>query len=458
MVQPVKKADGESRMQKETPEFSRPGREGGQTIIIVALALIALIAFVGLATDVALVYVAKNHLQRAIDAAALAAANKLPDQAEAEAAAYQFTRLHGYTFSPGGNPLDIAFPTSDPPRKIAAVTGTVEVDLAFLKVIGWRTATVNANGVGESAPLDVYLVLDLSNSMVYDTPRPSWWNNDSYRAQVCPQTGCPLNLCTQGDDSSWNQCRAYYCNHEGVLTPPAPNPPFSKSRNCDPLDVHIKDSAKYFVDQLDPTYDRVGVIRYDRWGWEPPQQSVALTNDFDAVKAAIDNLDAFEPYSVLCTNIGDGILFANHQLSLPAPPGGVGGRVDSVWSIVLMTDGRANMYRDCPGCPDNCASCPFQDCVPWTGSCANADLWAEKNAWSSWNNHKVVIYTIGYGEQFVINPSYQRLLRRIADITDNGVLDSPEGSTENFWGVPDEAGLRQAFAEIAERIYTRLVR
>jgi len=32
----------------------------------------------------------------------------------------------------------------------------------------------------------VYLVLDLSNSMVYDTPRPSWWNDDTYRAQVCP--------------------------------------------------------------------------------------------------------------------------------------------------------------------------------------------------------------------------------------------------------------------------------
>ena len=43
----------------------------------------------------------------------------------------------------------------------------------------------------------------------------------------------------------------------------------------------------------------------------------------------------------------------------------------------------------------------------------------------------------------------------IADITDNGEID---GATDNFWAVPDEAGLRQAFEEIAERIYTRLLR
>jgi hypothetical protein len=433
---------------------TRNKNEKGQSLVLVVMALIGLIAFVGLATDVALIYVAKGHLQRAIDAAALAAANKLPDKIEAEHAAYEFTRLNGYPFDPGTNPLDIAFPTFDPPRKVVAVTGTVEVDLAFLKVIGWQKAQVTAAGIGESAPLDVYLVLDLSNSMVYDTPRPSWWNTASKRAQMCPQTGCPPNLCTQSNDSSWNECRAYYCNYEGTLTPPT-GLPFSKTRNCNPLDVHIKDSARFFVNQLDPTYDRVGVIRYDRWGWEPPQQSVALTNDFHAVKVAIDGLDAFEPYGVLCTNIGDGILYANHQMSLPPPPTNVGGRVDSVWSIVLLTDGRANMYRNCPGCPDNCETCPFQDCVPWTGDCANANTWAEKNAWSSWNNHKIVIYTIGYGEEFVTNPSYQTLMRRIADITDNGVID---GTTDNFWAVPDEAGLRQALAEIAERIYTRLIR
>jgi len=402
-----------------------PNRERGQTIVLVALMLIALVSFVGLGTDVTLVYTAKAHLQRAIDAAALAAANKLPDQTEATAAAYEFTRLHGYGFSPSGDPLQIAFPTEDPPRKLAVVTGTVDVDLAFLRVIGWSQTPVMASGEAESAPLDVYLVLDLSESMVYDTPRPVCWPS------CCPKE-CPL--C--GAANSWDECQAYYCNRQ---------------RNCDPLDVHIKDSAQFFVDQLDSRYDRVGVIRYDKWGYEPPTQSMALSDKFGQVKNAIGKLDAFEPFGVYCTNIGDGLLVANNYMSRPPADGG--GRTDSIWTIVLLTDGRANIYRDCPGCPDDCGSCStLYECGQ---PCQRADDWARANAWSSWNNHKIVVYTIAYGQKFLDDPMYRQLMVDIADITDNGVLD---GDTDNFWAVPDEAGLRQALAEIAERIYTRLVR
>jgi hypothetical protein len=405
-----------------------PNHERGQTIVLLALMIIVLIAFVGLGTDVTLIYTAKAHLQRAVDAAALAAANKLPDQVEADGAAYEFTRLHGYTFSPSGDPLQITFPIEDPPRKLAVVTGTVDVDLAFLRVIGWRQTPVTASAAGESAPLDVYLVLDLSESMVYDTPKPVCWPS------CCP-AACPM--C--GAANSWQECQAYYCNRQ---------------RNCDPLDVHIKDSAEFFVDQLDPRYDRVGVIRYDRWGWYPPDQSMALTNNFNAVKKAIRKLDAFEPYSVLCTNIGDGLLVANHYLSLPPPPADSGGRTDSIWAIVLLTDGRANIYRSCTGCPDDCGdpSCQIQECQQ---PCRPPEDWARANAWSSWNNHKIVVYTVAYGQAFFDYPQYRQLMIDIADITDNGVVD---GQTDNFWAVPNEAGLRQALAEIAEHIYTRLVR
>lgn len=443
-------------------------REEGQTIVVVALALIALIAFVGLATDVVLLYVAQRHLQRAIDAAALAAANKLPDDDEAERAAYEFTRLHGYDFDPSSNPLDITFPTYDPPRKVAAVTGTVEVDLAFLRVVGWQTADVTAAGVGESAPLDVYLVLDLSHSMVYDTARPTspWnWNNDLDRYHICPQTGCDEDECELSDGNSWSQCRAFYCNYEGELEKPD-GTTFTKVADCNPLDAHIKDSAIYFIDQLDSRYDRVGVVGYDIQG----TLAIPLTNDFDAVKTTIRELNAYlHPvrqlsdsgsfyYDLyhLCTNIGDGLMVANAAMSLPAPElGGQGGRTDSIWSIVLLTDGRANRYRSCAGCPPDCGSCPPQYCSPWTGNCAQANDWARANAQVSWNPYQITAYTIAYGDIFYDYPVYRQLMIDIADITDNGTVD---GDTENFWAVPDEAGLRQAFEEIAERIYTRLLR
>jgi Flp pilus assembly protein TadG len=436
-------------------------KEEGQTIVVVALSLIALIAFVGLATDVVLLYVAQHHLQRAIDAAALAAANKLPDDDEAERAAYEFTRLNGYTFDLLNEPLDITFPTYNPPRKVAAVTGTVEVDLAFLKVVGWDTAEVMAAGVGESAPLDVYLVLDLSHSMVYDGSRPGWWNTNATRYDVCPGTGCPEDECELVDDyDSWYQCRAFYCNFEGDLKRRDGSVFLAdKVADCDPLDAHIKDSAMYFIDQLDARYDRVGVIGYDIQG----TLAIPLTSDFDAVKTTIRSLNAYlhpiqqlsdsgnfySDFYHLCTNIGDGLMVANAKMSLPSPEiGGEGGRTDSIWSIVLLTDGRANRYRDCD-------SCPSQYCSPWTGYCPRANNWATDKAWDSWDPYRITTYTIAYGDIFFDQPVYRQLMIDIADITDNGTVD---GDTENFWAVPDEAGLRQAFEEIAERIYTRLLR
>jgi hypothetical protein len=447
--------------------------ERGQTLLLVALSIIGVVAAVGLATDGAVVFVTQRHLQRALDAAALAAANKLPDEDEARDAAYQFMRLHGYEFDPTSNPLTIEFPgpEMDPPRKIATVAAAVNQDLFFLNVVGWRSVDVTALGEGESAPLDVYLVLDLSNSMVYDTQRPWWWNHNATRFHVCPQTDCPWWLCDDSDYGSWEACRAYYCNYEGDLVAGGGGIVETKERSCDPLDEHIKDSAKFFVDQLDPRYDRVGVVGYHREGYVHQP----LTNDFDLVKDQIDNMDAYELTSAesddwLCTNIGDGLLYANVSMSQDPPSkGGEGGRIDSVWSTVLLTDGRANLYRDCAGCPDICdgADCDVQDCSPWTGYCPTANNWARDNAWSAWNLHKIVVYTIAYGDIFFDQPQYRELMIDIADIADNGQEDCTaadknqddwNGCTENFWVVPDQEGLEEALDEIAERIYTRLLR
>ena len=52
-------------------------REGGVVAIIVALSLVALIGFAGLALDLGRLYVNKTELQNAVDACALAAANEL---------------------------------------------------------------------------------------------------------------------------------------------------------------------------------------------------------------------------------------------------------------------------------------------------------------------------------------------------------------------------------------------
>ncbi len=54
-------------------------REQGQTIVLVALALVTLLAMAALAIDVVTLYVARSEMQRAADAAALAGAKAFVD-------------------------------------------------------------------------------------------------------------------------------------------------------------------------------------------------------------------------------------------------------------------------------------------------------------------------------------------------------------------------------------------
>jgi Flp pilus assembly protein TadG len=410
-------------------------REHGQALVLIALAMVVLIAAIGLATDASIIYRAKQDLQRTLDSAALAAAYKLPNQTNASKAAYEFARLHGYDFDPSGNKLNVTFPVYNPPRKAVAVQGSTNVSFAFLGILGFHTMQLSAQGEAESAPLDVYLILDLSQSMVYDTTKPSPW----------PPAG--FTACSTWDSNNMYDCVAKYCNW---------------ARKCDPLDLHIKTAAKFFVDQLDPQFDRVGLVVYDQFG----TKIIGLSSNYIAVKAAIDNINAFDHQGAsgsqcpntnpsACnknTNIGDGIMFAHNGIASE-------GRMDAIWSMVLLTDGKANIYRSCPNCPSippNPSGCGALACqtLYLCEQCQLADDWAINNAKDTWIKHETVIYTIAYGTTSN-DPTYQDLMKKVADWTDNGTLD---GTTNNFWVAPDEAGLRTAMTEIAQRIYSRLLK
>ena len=53
-----------------------PGGQRGQSIVILTFAFVALLALVGLVTDGGMIYLQQGHLQRAVDASAVAAANQ----------------------------------------------------------------------------------------------------------------------------------------------------------------------------------------------------------------------------------------------------------------------------------------------------------------------------------------------------------------------------------------------
>lgn len=175
--------------------------QAGQSIILLAFAFIALAAFVGLVTDISILFVRYSTLRRTIDSAAVAAAGQIregTDYGTVALTAKQFIQLHGLEPSrvwvetcetdilawrtgtgifegqganPGtDNPADDGMPETelcdwDTPRKLVRVRAQITSPTFFLQLIGIDNIELEASAVSETAVLDVALVLDTSQSM-----------------------------------------------------------------------------------------------------------------------------------------------------------------------------------------------------------------------------------------------------------------------------------------------------
>lgn len=195
----------------------------GQAIIILAIGFVALIGFVGIVTDVSLMFVRYAALRRAVDSAAVAAAGQVRGDREnvltsANLAAQQFLEFHGIDpdamrvslcradvqpFWADMTDADIdaevaslyADPNSedaeryrneweknreisqaicDADRKLVWVTAQIESPTVFLSILGQGAVTLEASAVSETAALDVVVVMDVSESMLDETTYDTW--------------------------------------------------------------------------------------------------------------------------------------------------------------------------------------------------------------------------------------------------------------------------------------------
>ncbi|NDJ75377.1 MAG: hypothetical protein GYB65_03885 [Chloroflexi bacterium] len=224
----------------------------GQSILLMAFAFIALVAFVGLVTDIALLFVRYAALRRAVDSAAIAAAGQIregTDYGEVTVAAQQYIELHNletdsilvetcetdiYQWRTGLGPWqgvphsEAAYPPPvsqhmpetelcdwDDPHKLVRVSAQVDSPTTFLSLIGIDTITLEATSVSETAVIDIALVLDTSESMSNETSIVDYVNvglgpnPDGGPTNVRP--GC---VSETGDNSleRWGGC----CNDPGT--------------------------------------------------------------------------------------------------------------------------------------------------------------------------------------------------------------------------------------------------
>lgn len=176
----------------------------GQILVILAVGTLVLIAFTGFALDLAQFLIFRAHLRRTVDAAAMAAASHFRGQymdaqqmrnamalAAREVLALnniQVSSLELWTSIDDQDPTDGDL-TDDPPlcddpatdinrvpdkylcfprqRKKVWIRAYATFPTAFIRLFGLKEITVSAEAVGESAAMDVVLVIDISGSLAY---------------------------------------------------------------------------------------------------------------------------------------------------------------------------------------------------------------------------------------------------------------------------------------------------
>ncbi|MCZ2126901.1 MAG: pilus assembly protein TadG-related protein [Anaerolineales bacterium] len=264
--------------------------ERGQAIILIIFAFIGLVAMVGLVTDTGLTLIQYGKLKRAVDAAAIAAAQEYrpdPDitpvqlnRTAMREAAINFLQLNDIQASTlimrtcedtSDRPaLCNPNPTTRPEnnRKLVEIVASVSSQLGFLRVIGIRDITLTATAVGEASTMDLVLILDTSGFMANETS-----------ATGTPDPYSPLN--------DPNRC----------------NTAASNDHPCQPMKT-VKTTAANFVKKLIyPNYDRVAIITTTSQsvnGDRNPVEVRPLSFDGSQINTAITNINVFNPR--VCAN------------------------------------------------------------------------------------------------------------------------------------------------------------
>jgi len=240
--------------------------------VIFAVTLLSLLFFAGLAIDAGSLYVTYGQLRRAIDGAAVAAANDYKAEYgmtlntdRMTKAALEILKLHDldpakmnmhiYICDSATKPADFAVlcPTSptELKRKLVWVDATLEAPLYFLSLLGFNNVPLQSHTIAEAAPIDLVIIIDTSESMASETP---------------------------GYSTPYNPAGCIAAN------------------NCQPMQK-AKEAAKGLIETLFPGYDQVAVIGYDVG--VKPLASITMYNDLDLAKNAVDALQVHDdpPYT-----------------------------------------------------------------------------------------------------------------------------------------------------------------
>jgi Flp pilus assembly protein TadG len=332
--------------------------DGGNIVVIFAIALVPLLGFVGAALDYSRAVAARTRMQSALDATALMAAKDAPNLS----ASALTTRATGYFnalfTTPVGNPtFNFTYtPASGGTAANVKVSASGAIQTDFLKMVGHPALTISSSATTTWANtrLRVALALDVTGSMkddgkmtamkaaatkLVDTLSSSAASNGDVYLSVVPfakDVNVGKSNYNQGwlDWTDWSKDSANKtCDWRG--------------NNCT---VKAKSTWNGCVTDRTESYDTTGTPptnyatdfpaeQYD----DCPAQLLPLTYDFAAVKTKIDNL---QPAGG--TNQPIGLFWAWWTLRSNAPfaAPATDPNFTYITAIILFTDGLNTQQRN----------------------------------------------------------------------------------------------------------------
>jgi hypothetical protein len=337
-------------------------QEFGQGLVLGTLAMIVILGFAALVLDVGMFMHEKRELQKAVDAAALAGAQKLPEYwTEAEADAGEWLAKNDVD-GLDGDSVDISFtctseyaiacdPSADRWDTII-VHAERNVPLNFAPLLGLDDITVSATAAGCQGlcgakpfrALDVMMVLDRTGSMS-DGDMENAKNAAKAILGIFSEEWQRVGLAALGPAKGSSDCKAephhcwwWWCD------PPLPYPNEPDSRW---VTTHLSD------DYQNPDGS--------------PDESSSLVANISCLKT-----------SQVGTDLGDPMWAAAEELQ-------TNGRPDEHWGIIFLSDGAANQPEN--GQSGDCGSEPDS-----YNPCEHAVEMAEDA-----KDLGIEVYTIGYG-------------------------------------------------------------
>jgi hypothetical protein len=362
---------------------SRPAKEGGQSVIIIAVAFIGLLAFIGLAVDFGILLIGMGHLKRSVDAAALAAATQYRDGIDTpqiSLSANEFLRLNGVdldnisskveTCATATIPNDPALCTN-PPRKLVRITASADVSFVFLPILGIDSFTISASSIAEAASMDVVLAIDISESMTYGMGSISLDPSVCNQHDQCEPFHDIKAAARQFADKVLNQPAAEEGNRLAVVI-------FSDGWEADKYGTQVIDPCGAFYNgggcppgPGQPGYDPTTYAAAHSGWMTDYHQADTVINKLEVITPPKCDDPGFAGKPGLCRNMDASGNFIGMSCpwSFPIAAGGLndystctttniggglekaggmfdqGRRTDALWIVIVLTDGAANATK-----------------------------------------------------------------------------------------------------------------